>query len=110
MIKKGLLLFAAAICLAFVPVSCEEPVPTPPQEDVENPDEGKEDEAPVKLKACKCDVPANGNNIFETKPEWTVTVQNPNEVAVKVEIKITVSTDKGAATDTVVDSVEVAAS
>ena len=112
MIKKSILLLTAALCLIFVPISCEKPSPTPPEEEQEQPEEKPEEkpeETPVKLKDCKGTVALNGNNIFEGKPEFILTIENPNEVAVKVEVKVATSTDKSIPADTVVDSVEVAA-
>ena len=81
MIKKLFLLLAASLCLAFVPVSCEEPAPVP------NPDE-QEQEKPqeeVKLEALKGSVDLIGDMIFEKNPVFTLKIDNPNAVAVKAE-------------------------
>lgn len=110
MIKKGLFLFAAIMCLAFVPVSCEEPLPVNPDEEQgNNEEEHPKVETPVKLQKVKCTVEAVGDNIFDQKPEFTLQLKNPNEVAVKVQVKVTLKTDKGSTVETVTDSVEVAA-
>ena len=106
MIKKAFLLLAASLCLAFVPVSCEEPAPVP------NPDE-QEQEKPqeeVKLEALKGSVDLIGDMIFEKNPVFTLKIDNPNAVAVKAEVKVSLTTDKGASVESQVDSVEVAAS
>ena len=105
MIKKGLLLLAASLCLAFVPVSCEEPAPVPGPDEQEQPEE-----KPGKLKALKGTVELIDNMIFDKAPSFTMMVSNPNEVAVKVEVKMVITTDKGATIETWADSIEVAAS
>ena len=101
MIKKAFLLLAASLSLAFVPVSCEEPVPTP---------EEQEPQEEVKLEALKGEFTVIGDMIFEESPKFTVKVQNPNQVDVKIAVKMTIATDKGASVQTWADSVEVAAS
>lgn len=110
MIKKSILLLAAAICLAFVPVSCEESAPVPPQEEQEEQPDEQPEEKPAKLKDLKGSVPLVGDMIFHKKPAFTLQITNPNEVNVKVQVKMAVTTDKGSAVETWTDSVEVAAS
>ena len=105
MIKKSLLLLAASMFLAFVPVSCEEPDRVPPVDEQEQPEE-----KPEKIEALKGTVAIIDNMIFDKAPTFTMQVSNPNKVAVKVEVKMAVTTDKGAAVETWVDSVEVEAS
>ena len=91
MIKKSLLLLAATAFLTFVPVSCEEPAPVPGPEEQEQPEE-----KPAKIKDLKGTADIIGDMIFDKTPVFKLTVTNPNEVAVKVEVKYVISTDKGA--------------
>ena len=108
MIKKSLLFLAASMCLAIASlgcISCEEPDPVPPVDEQEKPEE-----KPAKIEALKGTVAIIDDMIFDKAPTFTMTVNNPNKVAVKVEVKMAVTTDKGAAVETWVDSVEVAAS
>ena len=106
MIKKIILLLAAAACLAFMPVSCEEPAPVPTPD--ETPDDTPNEE--IKLDPLKGEFTVIGDMIFEKSPKFTLKVSNPNKVDVKVAVKMTINTDKGPSVQTWTDSVEVAAS
>ena len=108
MIKKGLLILTAAVCMAFVPVSCEKPTPAPGPDDQEQPEEKPQEE--IKLEALTGEVAIIDNMIFDENPPLVLTVTNPNAVAVKAEVKMTLTTDMGASVETWSDSVEVAAS
>ena len=104
MVRKGLLLLAASLCLTFVPVSCEEPAPVP------GPDEQEQPQEEVKLEALKGEFTVIGDMIFEDSPKFTLKVLNPNKVDVTVAVKMTIATDKGESVQSWTDSVEVAAS
>ena len=104
MIKKSLILLAASILLATLPVSCEEPAPVP------GPDEQEQPQEEVKLEALKGEFTIIDDMIFEESPKFNLKVSNPNAVNVKAAVKMTIKTDKGAAVQTWSDSVEVAAS
>lgn len=108
MIKKGLLVLAAAVCMAFMPVSCEKPAPAPGPDDQEQPEDKPQEE--IKLEALTGEVAIIDNMIFDENPPLVLTVSNPNTVAVKAEVKMTLTTDMGASVETWSDSVEVAAS
>lgn len=120
MIKKSLLLLAAAMCLVLVPVSCEEAGPETPQEENQDqnqdqkpdevPEEKPEKEEPIKLSKLTGEVPVVGDMIFSKRPELTVQITNPNAVDVKVLLTMAVTTDKGVPAVTWSDSVLVAAS
>ena len=111
---------AAALFLAFMPVSCDQPEPETPQQEQETPedetpgDEKPEEEVPqeepAKLQAVKGSVPVSNNWIFDKKPLLELNMENPNEVATKVEVKAVFTTDKGEKVTTVTDSVAVLAS
>ena len=108
MIKKGLLILAAAVCMAFVPAGCEKPAPVPGPDEQEQPDNKPQEE--VKLEALKGEIDIIDDMIFDENPEFTLKINNPNPVAVKAEVKLTLTTDKGASLESRIDSVEVAPS
>ncbi len=108
MIKKGLLILAAAACMAFVPAGCEKPAPVPGPDEQEQPDNKPQEE--VKLEALKGEIDIIDDMIFDENPEFTLKINNPNPVAVKAEVKLTLTTDKGASLESRIDSVEVAPS
>jgi hypothetical protein len=108
MIKKGLLILAAAVCMAFVPAGCEKPAPVPGPDEQEQPDDKPQEE--VKLEALKGEIDIIDDMIFDENPEFTLKINNPNPVAVKAEVKLTLTTDKGASLESRIDSVEVAPS
>lgn len=108
MIKKGLLILAAAACMAFVPAGCEKPAPVPGPDEQEQPDDKPQEE--VKLEALKGEIDIIDDMIFDENPEFTLKINNPNPVAVKAEVKLTLTTDKGASLESRIDSVEVAPS
>ena len=108
MIKKGLIILAAAVCMAFMPAGCEKPAPVPGPDEQEQPDEKPQEE--VKLEALKGSVDIIDDMIFEKNPVFTLKIENPNKVGVKAEVKVSLLTDKGATLETKIDSVEVAAS
>ena len=102
MIKKSLLLTLAAICMSFVAAGCEGTVTTP------EPDNQPQEE--VKLEAIKGSVEIIDNMIFDKNPEFTLKLTNPNAVALKAYVKLTLNTDKGKYLESWADSIEVAAS
>lgn len=108
MIKKGLLILAAVVCMAFVPAGCEKPAPVPGPDEQEQPDDKPQEE--VKLEALKGEIDIIDDMIFDENPEFTLKINNPNPVAVKAEVKLTLTTDKGASLESRIDSVEVAPS
>lgn len=108
MIKNGLLILAAAACMAFVPAGCEKPAPVPGPDEQEQPDDKPQEE--VKLEALKGEIDIIDDMIFDENPEFTLKINNPNPVTVKAEVKLTLTTDKGASLESRIDSVEVAPS
>lgn len=105
MIKKVFLFLAASLCLAIASVSCEKPTPVPdPEQEQETPKEE------VKLEALEGSVDLIGNMIFDENPVFTLKINNPNDVEVKAEVKVSLTTDKSASVESKVDSVVVAAS
>lgn len=108
MIKKGLLIPIAAMFLAFMPVSCEEPAPVPGPDEQEQIDDKPQEE--VKLEAIKGSIEIIDDMIFDKNPEFKLQLTNPNKVALKAGVKVTLSTDKGARIESWEDSIEVAAS
>lgn len=99
MIKKIFVLLAASLCLTFVPVSCEKPAPTP------EPDEQEQEK---ELEAMKSSVAIIDDMIFDAKPKFTLQLTNPNEVALKVQVKVSLNADMGGWLESWTDSVEVA--
>ena len=83
MIKKGLIILAAAVCMAFMPAGCEKPAPVPGPDEQEQPDEKPQEE--VKLEALKGSVDIIDDMIFEKNPVFTLKIENPNKVGVKAE-------------------------
>ncbi|MCR5050450.1 MAG: acetylxylan esterase [Paludibacteraceae bacterium] len=80
---------------------------------VVEPEQPKTDTTKVEEKAdlslIKQSVPATDNWVWEKKPQITVHIENPNKVAVKLGVKVKISTDKKKAVTEITDSVEVAA-
>ena len=82
--KKYLLMLASAAMAAALLFACQKPAG---EEEEEEPDE-------VELEALECEVTATENWIFDGKPEFTLTMKNPNKAEVTANIGIWVSTDK----------------
>ncbi len=91
------LAFSSAIAL-----SCSKPAPAPEPEPEPEPE-------PVDLVDFKLSVPVTENWVFTDKPSITIHVENPNEVAVKAEAKMRISTDLKEAVTTVEKTVDVPA-
>ena len=53
-------------------------------------------------------VPVTDNWVWSGKPQITVHIENPNAAAVKVGVKVKISTDKKVAVTELLDSVEIA--
>ena len=87
------LAFSSAIAL-----SCSKPAPAPEPEP-----------EPVDLVDFKLSVPVTENWVFTDKPSITIHVEKPNEVAVKAEAKMRISTDLKEAVTTVEKTVDVPA-
>ena len=82
--KKYLLMLASAAMAAALLFACQKPAG---EEEEENPEE-------IELEALECEVTATENWIFDGKPEFTLTMTNPNKKEVTANIGIWVSTDK----------------
>lgn len=102
MIKKNLLLLSAALWVSFTSAGCEGIVTVP------DPEEQPKEE--VKLEAITGKVEIIGDMIFDKNPEFMLQLTNPNDVALKAEVKVTLNSDKRKMLESWVDSIEVAAS
>lgn len=115
MIKKSLLLLAAAMCLLFVPVSCEEPEApqqenqddVKPGEDEKLEEDNKQEETPTELKAVKCTASIDGDHIFESRPLLTFVLDNPNAVEVEATLKVTINSDMKKSVETIQETVKI---
>ncbi len=100
--KKSVWILFAALTLAVLPVSCKEPVPEPePQKEDPQPEDPQEPVInPEDLEPLALTVSYTGDCIFESRPEFIVHAENPNEVATSTEIKMDITTDmKGKVTE-----------
>ncbi len=89
------ILFAALLLGAC---GCERKTPSEPVTPVEKPD----------LSLLKSSVPVTNDWIYSGKPQITVHIENPNKAAVKIGVKLKITTDMKAAVTDVIDSVEIA--
>ena len=77
--KKYLLMLASAAMVAALAFSCDK----------------ADQEEDVEIEPLKCELTATTDNwIFESKPEFTLMIENPNKKAVEANIHIWVATDK----------------
>ena len=82
--KKYLLMLVSAAMAAALLFACQKPAG----------DKEDEDEDEVELAALECEVSATENWIFDSKPEFTLTMTNPNNKEITANIGIWVVTDK----------------
>ena len=54
-----------------------------------------ETEEDVDLKPLVCEVPVTDNWVFESKPAFTLKIENPNNKPVKADLYVKITTDKG---------------
>ena len=103
MTKELLRLLAALAIMAAVSFSCNKPEPEGPEE------EDPQNEEPVELEKLKSSVPVTQDWVYEDKPVFTVSIENPNAVAVTADISVKINTDKNKAVTSVTKSVEIPA-
>ena len=102
--KTKLYLFAL-LAVMLGACGCEHPTP------VEKPDPQDTTEVvtePADLSLIKQSVPVTDNWIWSGKPQITVHIENPNKAAVKLGVKLKLTTDTKQAVTEVIDSVTVA--
>ena len=99
--KRPTLLIAALLFAVVAMASCEPQPVTPPEE--------PQDSIPAELKALKQSVPVTNNWVYDTKPTFTVHIENPNAVAVNAEIKLKITTDQRDAVATIEQVAEIPA-
>ena len=80
--KRTSYFLAALAFSAVLAWSCNKPDPVEPEPD------------PVDLVDLEISVPVTENWVFTDKPNLTIHVENPNEVKVKAEAFVRISTDK----------------
>lgn len=77
--KRYLLMLASAAMVAALAFSCDK----------------ADQEEDVEIEPLKCELTATTDNwIFESKPEFTLMIENPNKKAVEANVHIWVATDK----------------
>lgn len=88
-----------AVTFACTPAPAPAQEEQPQEEEPQNPDPQEPEDSPVDpstLKALIATVPVPDNNfIFESNPQFTVQINNRNEVPVSTDLTIKVFTDKG---------------
>ena len=102
--KTKLYLFAL-LAVMLGACGCEHPTP------VEKPDPQDTTEVvtePADLSLIKQSVPVTDNWIWSGKPQITIHIENPNKAAVRLGVKVKISTDTKQAVTEVIDSVTVA--
>ncbi|MBQ3711604.1 MAG: acetylxylan esterase [Bacteroidales bacterium] len=79
--KKYFLMLASAAMVAALALSCHKA--------------DQEEDEDVEIEPLKCELTATTDNwIFESKPEFTLMIENPNKKAVEANVHIWIATDK----------------
>lgn len=92
--KKLLSVIAAFACITMAFASCDEVNTQSPDEQEQGGQEQEpEEQEPAKLQALKTKKVVTDNWIFDEKPKVTINIENPNNVAVTAEMKLTITTD-----------------
>ena len=108
--RKLLTILAVFTCITMAFASCEKPsTPDEGKQEQENPEDNKEPEEEVKLKAFKLSKEVTENWIFDEKPKITINIENPNSVAVTADITLKITTDLKEAVTMVTQSEEIPA-
>ena len=92
--KKYLLLLASVAMLATMAIACDKS------------DEAEDD---GELQPLKCEMPITGTLVFESKPEFTLMIENPNSKPVEALVHVWISTDKKEAVKNKENTIEVPA-
>ena len=99
--KKLAFLLAALAITGVLQVGCNN----------DNPENGGNQEQvdPANLELFKLSVPVTDDWVFDKRPNLTIHIENPNDVQVKADAKVVISTDLKAPVTTIEKSVEVPA-
>ena len=103
---KSKLYLVALLAVMLGACGCEHP--TPVDEPEPQPQDTTVVTEPADLSLIKQSVPVTDNWIWSGKPQITVHIENPNKAAVKLGVKVKISTDTKQAVTEVIDSVTVA--
>ena len=95
MTRKYFLLLAAAFVFAFSLAGCNKPAEEPVD--------------PADLEPFVCSVPVTENWIFESRPQFTIHVENPNNVEAEAAVTVSIVTDKKKTVTTVETSSKIPA-
>ena len=100
--KTKLYLFAL-LAVMLGACGCEKPNPEVEPE----PQDSTEVTEPADLSLVKASVPVTDDWIWSGKPQITLHIENPNKAAVRLGVKVKISTDKKVAVTDITDSVDV---
>ena len=91
--KKYLLLFSSLAVVATMAIACDKDA----------------DDDDAALEPLICEVPVTDNWVFESKPEFTLFLENPNKKPVEAQVHVWLATDKGEGVKNKETVIEVAA-